>query len=80
MTDTTKFKNICVNKATYSDVMTLSKEIFEVPLSLSKTLEYVVEKEMKRLKKGKNKWQWKNRLRQCVQHVREMVILKYLMN
>ena len=53
MTDTTKFKNICVNKATYSDVMTLSKEIFEVPLSLSKTLEYVVEKEMKRLKKGK---------------------------
>ena len=33
--------------------MTLSKEIFEVPLSLSKTLEYVVEKEMKRLKKGK---------------------------
>ena len=53
MTDTTKFKNICVNKATYSDVMTLSKKIFDIPLSLSKTLEYVVEKEMKRLNKGK---------------------------
>ena len=53
MTDTTKFRNICVNKATYSDVMTLSKQIFEVPLSLSKTLEYIVEKEMKRIKKGK---------------------------
>jgi|TARA_R110002124_G_scaffold102795_2_gene251173 hypothetical protein len=53
MTDTSKFKNICVNKATYSDVMTLSKKIFDIPLSLSKTLEYVVEKEMKRLNKGK---------------------------
>ena len=53
MTDTTKFKNICVNKPTYNNVIVLSKEIFEVPLSLSKTLEYIVEKEMKRLKKGK---------------------------
>ena len=45
MTDTTKFKNICVNKPTYNNVIVLSKEIFEVPLSLSKTLEYIVEKE-----------------------------------
>ena len=53
MTDTTKFKNICVNKPTYNNVIVLSKEIFEVPLSLSQTLEYIVDKELKRLKKGK---------------------------
>jgi hypothetical protein len=33
------------------DVGTLSKAIFEVPLSLSKTIEYLVEKEMKKVNK-----------------------------
>jgi len=38
---------------TYKDVGSLSKEIFEVPLSLSKTIEYLVEKEIKKVNKGK---------------------------
>ena len=50
MTDITRFKNVSLSKKTYSDVGVLSKEIFEVPLSLSKTIEYLVEKEIKKVK------------------------------
>ena len=46
MTDITKFKNVSLSLKTYTDVGTLSKEIFDVPLSLSKTIEYLVEKEL----------------------------------
>ena len=54
MTDITKYKNDSLSKKTYMDVGTLSKEIFEVPLSLSKTIEYLVEKEMKKVNKKVN--------------------------
>ena len=54
MTDITKYKNVSFSKKTYVDVGTLSKEIFEVPLSLSKTIEYLVEKEMKKVNKKVN--------------------------
>ena len=47
MTDITKFKNVSLSLKTYTDVGTLSKEIFDVPLSLSKTIEYL-EKEIKK--------------------------------
>ena len=53
MTDITKFKNVSLSKKPYSDVGVLSKEIFDVPLSLSKTIEYLVEKEIKKVNKGK---------------------------
>ena len=53
MTDITKFKNVSLSKKTYSDVGVLSKEIFDVPLSLSKTIEYLFEKEIKKVNKGK---------------------------
>ena len=53
MTDITKFKNVSLSIKTYSDVGVLSKEIFDVPLSLSKTIEYLVEKEIKKVTKGK---------------------------
>jgi len=53
MTDITRFKNVSLTKKTYKDVGVLSKEIFEVPLSLSKTIEYLVEKEIKKVKKAK---------------------------
>ena len=53
MTDITKFKNFSLSLKTYKDVGSLSKEIFEVPLSLSKTIEYLVEKEIKKVTKGK---------------------------
>ena len=55
MTDITKFKNVSLSLKTYTDVGTLSKEIFDVPLSLSKTIEYLVEKEIKKVTKGKPK-------------------------
>jgi|TARA_R100001460_G_scaffold26374_1_gene53310 hypothetical protein len=54
MTDITKYKNVSLSKKTYMDVGTLSKEIFDVPLSLSKTIEYLVEKEMKKVSKKVN--------------------------
>ena len=54
MTDITKYKKVSLSKKTYMDVGTLSKEIFEVPLSLSKTIEYLVEKEMKKVNKKVN--------------------------
>ena len=54
MTDITKYKNVSLSKKTYMDVGTLSKEIFEVPLSLPKTIEYLVEKEMKKVNKKVN--------------------------
>ena len=55
MTDITKFKNVSLSLKTYTDVGTLSKEIFDVPLSLSKTIEYLVEKEiMKVTTKGRS--------------------------
>ena len=53
MTDITKFKNVSLSLKTYKDVGSLSKEIFEVHLSLSKTIEYLVEKEIKKVTKGK---------------------------
>ena len=54
MTDITKYKNVSLSKKTYMDVGTLSKAIFEVPLSLSKTIEYLVEKEIKKVNKKVN--------------------------
>ena len=39
MTDITRFKNVSLSKKTYSEVGTLSKEVFGVPISLSKTIE-----------------------------------------
>ena len=55
MTDITKFKNVSLSLKTYTDEGTLSKEIFDVPLSLSKTIEYLVEKEIKKVTtKGKS--------------------------
>ncbi len=54
MTDITKYKNVSLSKKTYMDVRTLSKAIFEVPLSLSKTIEYLVEKEIKKVNKKVN--------------------------
>ena len=53
MTDITRFKNVSLTKKTYSNVGILGKAIFDVPLSLSKTIEYLVEKEIKKVKKAR---------------------------
>ena len=53
MTDITRFKNVSLSKKTYSEVGTLSKEVFGVPISLSKTIEYLVEGEIQRREEAK---------------------------
>jgi len=51
MTDITRFKNVSLSKQTYKEIQVLSKEIFDVPLSLSKTIEWLARREMKKAKK-----------------------------
>ena len=59
MTDITRFKNVSLSKQTYKEIQVLSKEIFDVPLSLSKTIEWLARREIKKAKKtnshGQNK-------------------------
>jgi len=52
MTDITKYKNVTLTKETYSHIQTLSKAVFDIPISLSKTIQYLAEKEIERLKKN----------------------------
>ena len=51
MTDITKYKNVTLTKQTYSHIQTLSKEVFDVPISLSKTIQYLAEKEIEEIKR-----------------------------
>ena len=51
MTDITRFKHVSLSKETYKDIQVLSKEIFDVPLSLSKTIEWLAQREIKKAKK-----------------------------
>ena len=56
MTDITKYKNVTLTKETYSHIQTLSKEVFDIPISLSKTIQYLAEKEIEEIKlNGKRK-------------------------
>jgi|TARA_R100001530_G_scaffold130157_1_gene100905 hypothetical protein len=52
MTDITRFKNVSLSKETYKDIQTLSKEIFDVPLSLSKTIEFLAKDKIRKIKKA----------------------------
>ena len=54
MTDTTRYKNVSLSKETYKDIQALSKEIFDVPLSLSKTIEFLAKDKIKKIKKPSN--------------------------
>ena len=51
MTDITKYKNVTLTKETYSHIQTLSKEVFDIPISLSKTIQYLAAKEIGRNRK-----------------------------
>jgi len=51
MTDITKYKNVTLTKLTYSHIQRLSKEVFDVPISLSKTIQYLAEKEIEEIKR-----------------------------
>ena len=52
MTDITRYKNVSLSKETYKDIQTLSKEIFDVPLSLSKTIEFLAKDKIRKIKKA----------------------------
>ena len=52
MTDITRYKNVSLSKETYKDIRTLSKEIFDVPLSLSKTIEFLAKDKIRKIKKA----------------------------
>ena len=51
MTDITKYKNVTLTKETYSHIQPLSKEVFDIPISLSKTIQYLAEKEIEEIKR-----------------------------
>ena len=52
MTDITRYKNVSLSKETYKDIQTLTKEIFDVPLSLSKTIEFLAKDKIRKIKKA----------------------------
>ena len=52
MTDITRYKNVSLSKETYKDIQMLSKEVFDVPLSLSKTIEFLAKDKIRKIKKA----------------------------
>ena len=52
MTDITRYKNVSLSKETYKDIQVLSKEIFDVPFSLSKTIEFLAKDKIRKIKKA----------------------------
>ena len=52
MTDITRYKNVSLSKETYKDIQVLSKEIFDVPLTLTKTIELFAKDKIRKIKKA----------------------------
>ena len=52
MTDITRYKNVSLSKETYKDIQMLSKEVFDVPLSLSKTIEFLAKDKIRKIEKA----------------------------
>ena len=55
MPDIQKYKSVSIPNETYKILVDLSKNIFDAPLTISKTIEYLARKE----KKNGKSW-WKN--------------------
>tara|TARA_E500000318_G_scaffold68229_1_gene63004 strand:+ start:2864 stop:3037 length:174 start_codon:yes stop_codon:yes gene_type:complete len=53
--DPNKFKSVAINVKTYKQLSELSKNKFELPISMSKTVEFAVEKLHDDFKKNGNK-------------------------
>ena len=51
MTDITRYKNVSLSKETYKDIQMLSKEVFDVPLSLAKTIEFLAKDKIRKIEK-----------------------------
>ena len=48
MPDISKFKSVSVSMVTHSKLLSLAHNRFEVPVSVQKVIEFLLEKEMKR--------------------------------
>jgi len=52
MTDITRYGNVSLSRETYKDIKRLSKEVFDVPLSLSKTIEFLAKDKIRKIEKA----------------------------
>ncbi len=48
MVDISRFKSVSVSVSTHDKLMSLAQNRFEVPVSVQKVIEFLLEKEMKR--------------------------------
>jgi len=55
MPDISKFKSVSVSMDTHSKLLSLAQNRFEVPVSVQKVIEFLLEKEMKKRKNGKTR-------------------------
>jgi hypothetical protein len=54
MPDISKFKSVSVSMDTHDKLMSLAQNRFEVPVSVQKVIEFLLEKEMKKRKNGRS--------------------------
>ena len=54
-----KFKSVAINIATYKLLEELSQKKFEMPISMSKTVEFFIQKGHEDFKNGKSKSKYK---------------------
>ena len=54
MPDISKFKSVSVSMDTHDKLMSLAQNRFEVPVSVQKVIEFLLEKEIKKRKNGRS--------------------------
>ena len=54
MPDISKFKSVSVSTDTHSKLLSLAQNRFEVPVSVQKVIEILLEKELKKKKNGRS--------------------------
>jgi len=53
MPDISKFKSVSVSMDTHDKLMSLAQKRFEVPVSIQKVIEFLLEKELKKKRNAK---------------------------
>ena len=54
MPDISKFKSVSVSTDTHEKLLSLAQNRFEVPVSVQKVIEFLLEKELKKRKNGRS--------------------------
>ncbi|BCV02490.1 MAG: hypothetical protein CM15mV53_440 [uncultured marine virus] len=54
MPDISKFKSVSVSTDTHAKLLSLAQNRFEVPVSVQKVIEFLLEKELKKRKNGRS--------------------------